>query len=91
MINKEVEKRYLSIEDLDKVSGGEMGDGIYGGDGGFDGYFSFVCPKCGSKHWYVIDYQPARTYKDGTPRPSAGLFRCMDCGKTMEFDNVSIY
>ena len=38
MINKDVEKKYLSTEELDKVSGGAMGDGKYGGDGGFDGY-----------------------------------------------------
>ena len=91
MINKDAEQRNLSAEDLKKVSGGKMGDGKYGGDGGFDGYYSFVCPICGGNHWFVIDYQPPRTYKDGTPRPCAGLFRCMDCGKTIEVDNVPIY
>ena len=91
MMNKNIEKRYLNNEDLSKINGGKMGDGKYGGDGGFDGYFSFVCPKCGSNHFFVIDYLPPRTYKDGTPRPCAGLFRCMDCGKTIEVDNIPIY
>ena len=54
------EKRYLNEKELEKVNGGAMGDGKYGGDGGYDDYFSFKCPICGSNHFYVIDLQPEK-------------------------------
>ena len=80
------EKRYLNEKELEKVNGGAMGDGKYGGDGGYDDYFSFKCPICGSNHFYIIDLQPEKVYRDGTVRKSNGLFECMDCGKVIMMD-----
>ena len=80
------EKRYLNEKEMEKVNGGAMGDGKYGGDGGYDDYFWFHCPICGSNHFFVEDLQPEKVYKDGTVRPSNGLFRCMKCGNVVMFD-----
>ena len=72
-------KAKLTPEELTRISGGDMGDGKYGGDGGYDDYFQFNCRICGSDHFFIIDMVPKKVYTDGSYRPANGLFRCMDC------------
>jgi len=36
--------------------------------------------------FFIEDLQPEKVYKDGTVRPSNGLFRCMKCGNVVMFD-----
>ena len=86
MSKESIKKIYITENELEKVSGGEIGDGKYGGDGGYDDYFEFNCPRCGSNHFFVVDLVPEKIYRDGTKRPSNGLFRCMNCGKEIMMD-----
>ena len=77
------EKKYVQENDLEKVNGGAMGDGKYGGDGGYDDYFWYHCPICGSNHFFVEDLQPEKVYRDGTVQSSGHRIKCNPAGRVL--------